>query len=144
MIEGAWYGMGIAFSYDILRILRRVVHFKPFGVGVQDFLFWMATGLVVFSMIFQYNDGIVRGYIFLTLILGAWLYTKSISKPFVKYTSKILNFLFTFLLKKPLKWFRIFVIRFFRMFGRPIWVFGRWLRRKIKGRKQEYGEKRKQ
>ena len=75
-LEAAWYGMIIAVCYDMLRISRRIMKKSDLLVGLEDFFFWVAAGIVVFSMIFQCNDGVIRGYIFLALLIGAWLYHK--------------------------------------------------------------------
>lgn len=101
--------MIIAVCYDMLRISRRIMKKSDLLVGLEDFFFWVVTGIVVFSMIFQCNDGVIRGYIFLALLIGAWLYNKSVSSFIVKYLSKILNFFLTLLLKKPLKWIKMMI-----------------------------------
>ena len=118
-LEAAWYGMFIAVFYDVLRILRRVIRHHDIIVGIQDYLFWVIVGITVFSMIFQSNDGIVRGYIFLALLMGAYVYHKSVSSFFVKYISKILNFIFTLLLKKPLKWAKIIIRKMMKVLMKP-------------------------
>ena len=82
--------MIIAVCYDMLRISRRIMKKSDLLVGLEDFFFWVAAGIVVFSMIFQCNDGVIRGYMFLALLIGAWLYHKSI-------------------LKKPLKWIKMMI-----------------------------------
>lgn len=118
-LEAAWYGMFIAVFYDVLRVLRRVIKHSDIIVGIQDYLFWVIVGIVVFSMIFQSNDGIVRGYIFLALLIGAYVYNKSVSSFFVKYISKILNFILTLLLKKPLKWVKIIIRKMRKVLIKP-------------------------
>lgn len=135
-LEAAWYGMLIAISYDALRILRRVIRHHDIVVGIQDFLFWVVVGIVVFSMIFQCNDGIVRGYIFLALLTGAYLYHKSVSSFFVKYISRILNIILTLLLKKPLKWAKIVFIRIFKILLKPFIKSASWAKRVFKGAKK--------
>ena len=102
-LEAAWSGMLIAVAYDVLRILRRIVKHWDWVVTVEDYLFWVIIGILVFAMIFQWNDGIVRGYVIVTLVFGAYLYHAAFSELLVKYASKILNFILTILLKKPLK-----------------------------------------
>lgn len=103
-LEAAFYGLIIAVAYDVLRIFRRVVRQGVIFVNIQDLLFWITSGIIIFAMIFQTNEGIVRGYIFIALFIGAYLYHKSVSSFFVKNVSKILNFFLTLLLKKPLRW----------------------------------------
>lgn len=119
-LEAAWYGMLITIFYDVLRIFRRIIKHHDIVVGIQDFLFWVIVGVLIFSMIFQCNDGVVRGYIFLALLIGACVYHKSVSSFLVKYISEILNFILTLLLKKPLKWAKIIFIRIFKVLMKPL------------------------
>ena len=118
-IEAAWQGMLIAVCYDVLRVLRRVIKHKDMIVNLEDYIFWVIVGIAVFSMIFQNNDGVVRGYIFLALLTGAYTYHKSVSSFLVRYISKILNVVITLLLKKPLKWTKIIMKRVFRLLTKP-------------------------
>lgn len=110
-LEASYYGMLLGISYDVLRILRRVIKHKNIVVYIEDYLFWVVWGVILFSLIFSYNDGNVRGYVFAAAIAGALLYLKSFSGLIVKYVSLILNRILTFILKKPAKAVKIGVIR---------------------------------
>lgn len=141
-IEAAWQGMMIAVCYDALRILRRIIKHKDIIVNIEDYIFWVIVGIAVFSMIFQNNDGVVRGYIFLALLTGAYTYHKSVSSFLVKYISKILNFVITLLLKKPLKWAKMIVKRVLRLFAKPFKALASLLKRR--GKKHgKYNDKKK-
>lgn len=140
ILEGMWYGLWIAAAYDVLRILRRVIRFGVIQVNLQDFLFWVITGLVLFSMMFQCNDGIVRGYLFLSVFSGGWLYHKSVSSWVVKYLSKIINKIFTILLKKPLRWSKIIIIRIFKVLLWPLKQGVLWLKSIVKGGNRNNGK----
>ena len=144
-LEAAWYGMFIAIFYDVLRIIRRVIKHHDIIVGIQDFLFWVIVGVAVFSMIFQYNDGVVRGYIFLALMLGAYIYHKSVSSFLVKYISKVLNFILTLLLKKPLKWTKIILRRILMLLMKPFKKLALLIKNIVKGGKKhgEYNDQKK-
>ncbi len=139
-IEAAWQGMLIAVCYDALRILRRVIKHKDIIVNIEDYLFWVIVGIAVFSMIFQNNDGVVRGYIFLALLTGAYTYHKSVSLFLVRYTSKILNFVITLLLKKPLKWAKMIIRRVLKFFAKPFKALGSLVKRKVKSEKKHKAE----
>lgn len=139
-LEAAWYGMMIAASYDILRILRRIIKHSDILVSVEDFVFWVIAGIAIFAMIFQCNDGIVRGYIFLALFIGASLYHNSVSKVIVKYLSKILNFFLTFLLKKPLKWSRILITTLLK----PIVRLQKGMKKGIRKKYEQHHDKKKE
>lgn len=110
-LQSAWYGMMLGVSYDALRILRRIIRHKNLIVYIEDYLFWVVWGVILFALIFNYNDGNVRGYVFGAVIIGGWLYTKSFSGFLVKYISVILNKIITFILKKPAKAVKIIIMK---------------------------------
>lgn len=139
-IEAAWQGMFIAVFYDALRILRRVIKHKDFIVNIEDYIFWVIVGVAVFSMIFQNNDGVVRGYIFLALLTGAYTYHKSVSPFLVRYISKILNFIFTLLLKKPLKWTKMMLGRILKLLAKPFKGLASLIKNKRKKYKKHYDQ----
>lgn len=111
-LEAAYYGIILGISYDILRVFRRIFKHKNFFVYIEDYLFWVIWGVLIFAFIFNYNDGIVRGYIFGAFLIGALLYTKSFSGFLVKYVSKIADFIVSLLLKKPIKVIKIYISKF--------------------------------
>ena len=128
-LEAAWSGMLIALAYDVLRILRRIVKHWDWVVTTEDYLFWVVIGILVFAMIFQWNDGIVRGYVIVTLFFGAYLYHAAFSTVLVKYTSKVLNFILIIVLKKPLKCFRIIVTRIWKVLMTPFRLLVVWAKK---------------
>lgn len=139
-LEAAWNGMMIAVLYDVLRILRRVVKHSDVVVGIQDYIFWVAAGIMIFSMVFQSNDGVLRGYIFLALLLGACSYHKGFSPWLVQWLSKILSFFLTYLLKKPLKWAKIMIITILRVVSGPfVWIV-KLAKTKIEGVRVKHGK----
>ena len=139
-LEAAWSGMLIAVAYDVLRILRRIVKHRDWLVTIEDYLFWIVTGILVFAMIFQWNDGIVRGYVIVTLFFGAYLYHAAFGEFLVRYISKILNFILTIVLKKPLKCFRIVVTRILKVLVIPFRRLVVWAKTLFKGVKRSYGK----
>lgn len=113
-LEAAYYGMLMGISYDVLRIFRRVVSHKNVIVYIEDYLFWVVWGIVLFALIFNYNDGNIRGYVFVAVLMGGILYLRSFSPFLVKYVSLILGNILTFILKKPLKAVKMFVTKLTR------------------------------
>ena len=110
-LEAAYYGMLLGISYDVLRIFRRVVSHKNFVVYIEDYLFWVVWGVILFALIFNYNDGNMRGYVFAAVVIGGVLYLKSFSPFLVKYVSLILGNILTFVLKKPLKAVKMVIMK---------------------------------
>lgn len=88
--KAIWYGAVLLGGYDIFRILRRVIRHFGWIVMVEDLFYWVSSGLFLFSKIYIENSGILRGYFFIGVVLGAIFYHYSISKLFVRYVSKLL------------------------------------------------------
>lgn len=110
-LESAYYGMLLGLSYDVLRIVRRVIRHRNIIVYIQDYLFWVVWGIIIFAMIFTENNGDIRAYVFGGIVIGDMLYLKTFSRPIVRYISRIINFIVNLLLKKPMKKIRMFLTR---------------------------------
>ena len=65
------YGAAFFCVYDVLRCVRRIIIHNVFWIAVEDLLFWMAAGILLFLMIFDKNSGSLRGFFFLGLAAGA-------------------------------------------------------------------------
>ena len=55
-------GMGLFLLYDIFRIFRRIVPHGAIWIGVEDFCYWLLCTAAVFLMLYQENDGMIRGF----------------------------------------------------------------------------------
>jgi spore cortex biosynthesis protein YabQ len=80
-------GIILIFAYDLLRIFRRIVKHKKMAVALEDTIYWIISGFVVFIMLYEYNDGIIRWFAVAGVAIGMFLYNISISKFIVKYVS---------------------------------------------------------
>lgn len=102
-------GALITIVYDLIRIFRRVIAHGNLWIGIEDFMFWVWTALWIFSVLYRENDGNLRMYTILSMVLGMLLYHKTISEPLVKFTAKILKRLF-WILTYPLKMLKIYIL----------------------------------
>ena len=80
-------GILLAFGYDLLRILRRIVPHGTIGISVEDVLFWAACGVVIFLLLYEENDGYSRGYILGQIGLGALIYRLLFGRFLMKWIS---------------------------------------------------------
>lgn len=87
-------GVLLVFAYDLLRILRRVFKHGTILTGLEDFLYWCVTAFVIFCMIYEKNNGAIRGFAIAGILLGVILYHESVSGYIVKGVSTALNFIF--------------------------------------------------
>lgn len=99
LLMALFWGMLLAAEYDCIRIFRRVVrHRKVWTMSAEDILFWVNAGITVFCVIYEMNNGIVRGFSIAGFIAGAVLYRFAFGIFFVKYGTKLILFVL-----KPLK-----------------------------------------
>ncbi|MBD5551240.1 MAG: hypothetical protein HDQ96_08700 [Lachnospiraceae bacterium] len=90
-LYAAYFGIEIAFVYDMLRIFRRVVGHNRLAMAFEDFLYWLWVGIKAFLMLYEYHNGRLRFYTILGVCAGIFLYTVSVGSLFVKYSAKLLN-----------------------------------------------------
>lgn len=84
-------GVVIGILFDIFRIIRRTFKTADFITYIEDILFWILTGLIILFTIFNFNNGEIRVYIFVGLLLGLIIYLLTISKYFIKICVSILK-----------------------------------------------------
>lgn len=89
------YGMALTFSYDLLRIIRRIIKHCNVAVSAEDIIFWLFVSYTTLVFIIKIDDGGLRIYFFIGLICGITLY-KTVSK----FILKKLTELFTIRKKK--------------------------------------------
>ena len=88
-------GAGLMAVYDCLRIFRLLCSHGTLAVGVEDILFGLYCGIMTFMLMYEQNDGSLRGYCIGGVILGMALYQRLISQNLLKY------------LQKPVKWIKM-------------------------------------
>ncbi len=88
-------GILICLTYDIFRALRKSIKTSDLATYIEDIIFFIIVSIFLIYLIFIVNDGSIRGFIFIGLILGGVLYYFTLSK----YFMKISIFIFTFLKK---------------------------------------------
>lgn len=91
LLYAVYFGIEIAFAYDLLRIFRRVVGHNRLAMAFEDFLYWLWVGVKAFLMLYEYHNGRLRFYTILGVCSGIFLYTVSVGMLFVKYSAKLLN-----------------------------------------------------
>lgn len=112
-------GIVLSIIFDIFRILRKTIKTSDIITNIEDILFGLITGIVMLISIFLFNNGEIRLYIFLGIIVGITLYMIFISKYFIKINVAIINFI-----KKIINWATkpfIFLFKIIkRLFFKPI------------------------
>ena len=86
-------GIVIGILFDIFRIIRKSFKTSDIITYIHDFLFWILTGAILLFSIFTFNNGELRGYIFIGIILGIVLYILIFSKYFINFFVTIITFI---------------------------------------------------
>lgn len=81
------WGIILLVIYDVLRIIRRIIKHAWFFVAVEDVLFWIVSAFLIFRMMYEQNNGIIRGFSILGMTLGMVVYNQSLSEYMVKWIS---------------------------------------------------------
>ena len=89
------WGAIVILTYDALRIFRRLKKHGNIMIAAQDILFWIAASIFIFVMIYQVNDGIIRGFCILGMTIGMVLYHFILSEFVVTMVTKLLQLLLT-------------------------------------------------
>lgn len=84
-------GVSIGVLFDFFRILRRTIKTSNIITYIEDVLFWILTGLLILYNIWYFNNGEIRVYMFLGIILGVLIYMSTLSNFLIKIFSKILQ-----------------------------------------------------
>ena len=77
-------GIIIGILFDIFRVLRRSFRTSDGVTYLEDFMFWILTGIILLYSIFTFSIGV---------FIGALLYMLFFSKNFIKINVKITKFL---------------------------------------------------
>lgn len=78
------WGILMMILYDGLRLFRRLVSHSVLAVAIEDILYWIVCGLLIFRMLYLENSGAIRGFAILAVVLGMLLYLQ-----FEKFLRKI-------------------------------------------------------
>jgi len=110
-------GVLILALYDLLRILRRIVPHGVLIIALEDVLYWIGTAFLIFQLLYQENDGALRGYALCAVGIGMLFYHQTVSGFLVNSISGILKWCLNILLK-PFKVVYRKVVQVLRMVSR--------------------------
>ena len=80
----------IGILFDIFRILRKTFKTSDFITYIEDIAFWILSGFILIYSIFIFNNGELRIYVFLGILLGLSIYLLLLSKYFIKINVAII------------------------------------------------------
>jgi len=92
IIFGLLSGIITGLLFDIYRLIRGFENPNKVLTAIQDLLFWVLTSIVIFVFLMYTNEGYINFYVYVCLIIGAYLYLKLLSRVFIKLQYKFLKF----------------------------------------------------
>lgn len=84
-------GILIGLLFDIFRILRKSFKTADIVTYIEDTIFWLLTGAIILYSIFVFNNGEIRFFMFLGILLGIAFYLLLFSKYVIKISVTIIN-----------------------------------------------------
>ncbi len=114
-------GVILMLVYDLLRIVRKLLPHGIFLISLEDFLFWTASAVVIFAMLFRENDGYLRAFSIGGVVLGMAVYALTVSRFVVKGAVFLLEKLI-YLLFRP-------IVCMIRLLRRPAGAVRRRIRK---------------
>lgn len=91
------WGVLLLLAYDGLRIIRKIVSHSAFFIAVEDVVFWSISGVLIFIMMYERNNGTIRGFSIAAIVIGMILYHYLVSEYIVKLISSFLHIILSFI-----------------------------------------------
>lgn len=85
-------GNTICMIYCAVRVFRRIVKHSLFWISLEDFVFWVWTGIYLFMEIYRTCNGSIRWYFVVGVLAGGiltwWIFLKFMRKVLKKDIDK--------------------------------------------------------
>jgi spore cortex biosynthesis protein YabQ len=144
-------GIGMGIVFDSYRVVSDELRINRWWIPVFDLLYWIAATIAVFQVLSASNEGEVRTYVFLGLLLGIGCYYWLLSKLVVIIVQGIIRIIraliqftirtFVLLVIRPLQLlyrlsrlvfafllvFTMFLLKLVVQLVRPLWILTRWM-----------------
>ena len=119
------WGAAVALAYDGLRVARCLWPPPKWLYYGEDLLFWIVEALMIYRLMFKYDNGAIRSYTMFGMLSGMALYLWIFGSWLSRIAGKILGF-FLDKVKKCL----IFAGRLLKILSRPLKRLGKMLKKK--------------
>lgn len=148
-------GIGMGAAFDGYRVVSNHLRIGRMWIPLLDLAYWIAATLVVFRVLSSSNDGEVRAYVFLGLLIGIafyfWLFSSTVIRfvvwliRAVQWIARVIAKCFTIFIIKPIVLvyrlvrfivglimaIGIFICKMILQVLRPFWLLLRWLLRPL-------------
>ncbi|MCM8709563.1 spore cortex biosynthesis protein YabQ [Clostridium sp. SYSU_GA19001] len=83
--------------FDLYRVFRGLENPNRIVTFIEDMLFWIFTGIVVFIFLLFTNYAYMRMYVYAAIGIGIIIYMEMISKIFIKVQYKLIKSIIKFI-----------------------------------------------
>ena len=70
-------GVFLLSTYYLIIVIRNIIHHSQWMINLEDVFYWLLSGKYLFVQIYHTNNGNIRLYYVLGLVLGATLTWKT-------------------------------------------------------------------
>lgn len=84
-------GACMAFSYDVIRLFRRLVRHGRLAVDLEDIVYWSACFGVSFMLLYYGNNGVIRFAAVLGAALGMAVYMATLGRFFIRVSYFVID-----------------------------------------------------
>lgn len=88
---GVAVGVILMMVYDLIRLFRFLIPHGNLAAGLEDFGYWIWSGLFTFLFLYRENDGALRFYIIGSIFLSMLFYDRIISRNLRKFLKMVLR-----------------------------------------------------
>ena len=96
-------GMILVLAYDVLRILRQLMPHGTLWLAMEDLFYWLGCAFVVFALLYEKNDGLIRGFAIGGVVAGMLTYQWLVSRVFVRCIVIVLKRIL-YIVEQPFRW----------------------------------------
>lgn len=84
-------GVILGILFDFFRAIRKTFKTSDFLTCIEDVIYWLIAGIIILYNIYFFNNGEIRIFMIIGIIMGALIYTLTLSSIFIKINSFILQ-----------------------------------------------------
>ena len=101
-------GAVLLLCYDLLAAFRNVFAHSDKAVGTEDILYWLCCAFFVFSEIYRSNEGILRFFMVLGFLSGAYICNRVLGDIFVIIIKFLIKWLLFPVKRCKLLWYKAY------------------------------------
>lgn len=77
-------GVILGVLFDFFRVLRKTYKTSDLITYIEDIIYWILTGIIILFNIWYFNNGEIRVFIIIGIVMGALIYALTLSNLFIK------------------------------------------------------------